>query len=278
MNLMRKAAVTYARRGWHVLPLFGLTPNGCACGRDVCGSPGKHPQYHLAPNGLKNSTTDEATIDRWFSIDPSINIGIRTGAVSGIVVVDLDVDHGGFESFADLDDRYGRHEPTVLAITGGGGLHYYFRHPGGEVRNSASSLGPGIDVRGDGGFVVAPPSIHHTGAIYQWDGEGHPAYRTPSPLPDWVQTRTYQPTAPRTSIRREVTLPGDVPPISEGGRNMTLASYAGKLRFQGADEETIRTELLRINAHACNPPLPEREVVRIASSIARYPAGMETRV
>ena len=266
-------AVRYARLGWHVLPLNFLTDAGCSCGKPDCGSPGKHPFSRLAPHGLKDATIDPATIAGWFRQHPQLNLGIRTGAVSGIVVVDLDWDHEGIESFADLEKRYGNHPPTVAVMTGGGGLHLYFRHPGGEVRNSASTLGPGVDVRGDGGFVVAPPSTHSSGTPYRWDGEGTPGRRDLAPMPPWVTARAIPPTSSRRYTPSTVTLPGRFAPIPEGQRNSGLASIAGKARRMGADEQQLDEIVRKANAEACHPPLPEREVEAIARSIARYEPG-----
>jgi hypothetical protein len=95
------------------------------------------------------------------------NIGIVTGAASGIVVIDVDA--GGEETLARLEREHGPLPPTVMARTGGGGRHIYFRHPGVPVKNDVKKrLAPGVDIRGDDGFVVAPPSLHKSGNLYEW--------------------------------------------------------------------------------------------------------------
>ena len=157
------AALDYADRGWAVLPIHSTNGRGCSCGQGDCPSPGKHPR---TMHGVNEATIDEATIREWWSRWPGSNIGIATGAVSGIVVLDIDPRHGGEDSLARLHDG----EPpgqTLQTRTGGGGLHFYFLHPGDTVRNRAGLM-PGIDLRGDGGFVVAPPSVHVSGGQYQW--------------------------------------------------------------------------------------------------------------
>jgi hypothetical protein len=90
---------------------------------------------------------------------------------------------------AELQRRHGALPPSLAVHTGSGGSHYWFAHPGRHVHNSAGRLGPGIDVRGDGGYVIAPPSVHHTGRAYQW------ATRNPiAPLPEWVLESAPAPT------------------------------------------------------------------------------------
>jgi len=144
-----KAALAYARRG---VPVFPCEPGA------------KRP---LTRNGHWDATTDSRVIERWWKRWPSANVGIPTGKKSGVVVLDVDIDDGGLESLAKLE-RTGTPTPkTARARTGGGGIHVFFRNPSGtKIRNSAGLLGPGLDVRGDGGYVVVPPS--RTQGPYQW--------------------------------------------------------------------------------------------------------------
>ena len=126
---------------------------------------GKRP---LTKRGVHDATTDVLAIEQLFDRQPDANIGIATGALNGLVVLDIDPDHGGEQSLRALLEQYGPLSPTLCVATGGGGRHLYFRHPGGTVRNSAGRLGAGLDIRGDGGYVVAPPSIHESGHRYRW--------------------------------------------------------------------------------------------------------------
>jgi hypothetical protein len=107
---------------------------------------------------------------------------VRTGAESGIVVLDIDPAHGGSRSIKALIDRHGDLSAVPRVRTGSGGWHLFFAHPGEPVQNSASRLGAGLDVRGDGGYVIAPPSEHGSGGHYRWEIE---AMALP-PLPDWL--------------------------------------------------------------------------------------------
>jgi hypothetical protein len=146
---LHNAALAYARRG---VPVFPCEPGA------------KRP---LTRNGHWDATTDSRVVERWWKRWPSANIGIPTGKESGVVVLDVDVDDGGPESLAKLEHAVEPTPKTARARTGGGGIHVFFRYPRGtEIRNSAGLLGPGLDVRGEGGYVVVPPS--RTKGPYQW--------------------------------------------------------------------------------------------------------------
>lgn len=186
------AALAYAGRGWYVFPLHTAIGGRCSCGDPTCGSVGKHPR---TKNGLRDATTDEPTIRRWWAKWPDANIGIATGAESGVVVLDVDANNGGEQSLLELKARHGPLPETVQAITGGG-RHVYSRHPGGEVRirNVVRVLGlPGLDLRGDGGYVVAPPSRHASGRQYLWELSSDPADVPLAPLPAWLRDLLCQP-------------------------------------------------------------------------------------
>lgn len=165
MRSVLEAALAYAARGWLVFPCFGVVDGACTCSRgSACLNAGKHP---ITRNGLKDATTDAEQINEWFEQHPTANVAIVTGAASGIVVVDLDVKPGknGIESLDALNLDL---PPTAVVTTGSGGRHLYFAHPGGSVPCSSGKLGLGIDVRGDDGYVIAPPSRHVSGGVYAW--------------------------------------------------------------------------------------------------------------
>jgi Bifunctional DNA primase/polymerase, N-terminal len=154
------AALGYAREGMPVLPLH--TPAGkgsCSCGQADCDRVGKHPRWHprLITAGLHHSSTDAQRIDAWWSTWPQANVGIRTGIVCD--VCDIDTPAG----LAAVQDLVGEQVPTVL--TGSGGFHLYFAATGAGNR---TRLLPGVDWRGAGGYVVAPPSLHASGERYRW--------------------------------------------------------------------------------------------------------------
>lgn len=252
-------AIEYAQAGFPVLPLHYpvASQNGpvCSCGKADCKSPAKHPVGHLAPSGLKNATRDEAVIKKWFTETPW-NIGIVTGRASGIVVIDVDPRHGGDESLAKLEQEHGPLPPTCRFNTGGGGQHILFRHPGQPVPNTAGTIAAGIDVRGDGGFIIAPPSTHISGGVYSISTDAELA-----PPPDWLLKSTDQPTL-ITNWRQLADV------IPEGQRNDTLARLSGLLLGCGIDPHICLDLLLAYNEVHCSPPLESEEVAETVANIA----------
>lgn len=165
---MLEHALQYAAQGWAVLPLHSIANGRCTCGNPDCGSPGKHP---LISGGCKSATIDPQTIEGWWRAHPAANIGIATGQISRLVVVDVDTGEGkvGFESLAALEETREKLPHSARVRTGSGGLHIYLAAPEAEICNRASKLAPNIDIRGKGGYVVAPPSLHLSGNTYSWE-------------------------------------------------------------------------------------------------------------
>jgi len=167
-----EAALSYAARGWRVLPVWPMRDGRCACGPPLCANQGKHPLSRLAPNGSHSATTDAAVIAAWWADTPDANVGIATGQESGIWVLDVDPRHGGDVTLESLESKHGRLPQSLRARTGSGGGHIVFIHPrDGRLSNSSGRLGPGLDVRGDGGYIVAAPSNHSSGGTYAWEDE-----------------------------------------------------------------------------------------------------------
>jgi hypothetical protein len=161
------AALAYAAKGWHVFPVHSISNGKCTCGKQECEHAGKHPRTQ---HGLHDTTIDPETIKRWWAFAwPDANIGIATGEVSGIVVLDIDPRHGGDKSLAEIEERFGRLPNTLRSKTGGGGWHFFFRHPGHYVKSI--TIMPGVDIKADGGYAVAPPSLHISGKSYEWEEE-----------------------------------------------------------------------------------------------------------
>lgn len=171
-----RVALDYARLGWPVLPLTWPEGSECSCPRNAttrgkdgaCHSPGKHP---LTPHGLHDASTDETVIREWWRRWPKANIGIATGTASGLLALDIDPRNGGEDTFGALVNQLGALPETPAVETGGGGMHYYFVKPEGVL---GAKLGPGIDIKCDGGYVVAPPSQHVSGGAYVWRAECSP--------------------------------------------------------------------------------------------------------
>ncbi|WP_338834089.1 phage/plasmid primase, P4 family [Bradyrhizobium septentrionale] len=161
---LMKQALRYASTGLHVIPVHSVRDGLCSCRKGVeCAKPGKHP---ITSRGVKDATTDRKAIKQWWTANPDANIGIATGKISNLVVVDIDGEEGK-HSFGELVKKHGK-LPRTPKVKTGNGVHYYLRPGDKLVRNSVSDLGKGIDIRGDGGYVVAPGSVHQSGKLYDF--------------------------------------------------------------------------------------------------------------
>ena len=167
------AAVAYARKGWAVFPLHEILPDGrCSCVQGAAcptKNRGKHPRTR---HGFKEASSDERQVLEWWTAWPGANIGLATGRASGVYVLDIDVkpDQDGFASLNGVEAEIGAAPETLSAETGTGGRHLYFAAadvPADRRVTIGQGLKPGIDLRGDGGYVVLPPSCNASGA-YRW--------------------------------------------------------------------------------------------------------------
>lgn len=182
-NPTLEAALQYARRGWSVIAVHSIRAGRCTCGNADCASPGKHP---IGPwkHRQKSRATEAKMVEQW-QRTPWANVGIVTGAVSGMIVLDVD-DITKLDQAQDLLAAV-QSISTPVAITGreGVGLHIYLRHPGGTLGNFAKHI-EGMDGRGDGGFVVAPPSTHASGKQYRWASEAYDGTNVLAEAPEAV--------------------------------------------------------------------------------------------
>lgn len=265
LSRLGRAARWYAvERGWRVFPLHSIRSQGsvCSCGKRACTAPGKHPR---TPRGCLDATTDVAQITAWWEQWPDAGVGIATGG--GLIVIDVDPRHDGDDTMRELAGRLGPLPDTVEALTGGGGRHVYLTAPEG-VRNSASALGPGVDVRGEGGYVVAPPSVHASGRAYGWEASSRPEEVPVAAVPaGWLSAMT-----PRPRLR--VVAGGKGEPFPEGERNNSLYRRACSMRSAGFDRDAILAAITAENEARCVPPLDPAEVKGIAESAARHPEGL----
>jgi len=217
---------------------------------------------------LKDATLDRPQVKEWWDLDPGANVGIATGIVSDLLVLDVDVDKNGFKSLVALEQDHGELPPTITANTGGGGKHYYFKSPDRKLKNKVG-FRPGLDIRTDGGYVVAPPSSHVSGKSYAW--ENSPADQEPADAPDWLIKVITSKEKKARKAQKSKNGTGDTQ-VPEGGRNDYLTSMAGLLRRGGLSEAEIIPALLEVNHTRCDPPLSDDEVEEIACSICGYPA------
>ena len=161
----------YIARRWRVFPCWTVDEDGhCTCPLGgACPNIGKHPIGDLVPNGFKDASCDPAKIDEWWGPGtPPRNIAIATGTVSLLTIVDVDGGPGkvGVDTWLELIDEHGE-PPTLKAKTGGGGYHFFFQYTK-ALKTGNNRLGKHVDVKNDGGYIIAPPSRHRTGGRYEW--------------------------------------------------------------------------------------------------------------
>lgn len=243
-----EAALGYAELGYPVFP--------CAAGT-------KRP---LTPNGFLDAVTDADQIERWWSERPNANIAIAT---QGLLVVDLDSADNTW--LADEPDKQMDLSSGAVSLTASGGRHFIFRQPDGRNwRNTTGTLAPRVDTRADGGYIVVPPSKLEGGRAYCWAPDlelNVPPSQLPEP-PPWLVRELdriaggshSEPTVGDVSANR----------IPSGQRNSTLAKLAGSMRRVGMSQSEIFAAIKQANSDRCHPPLPDREVERIAASVSRY--------
>jgi hypothetical protein len=223
-------------RSWYVLPVQAR---------------GKTPLIAAWP---QKASRDAATVAGWVKQFAGCNWGVLTGRRSKLFVLDCDGEAGKRELLAFA--RIGLLLPATLTVCTGRGKHFYFRLPDGwRVPNSVGKVAPGLDIRGDGGFVVMPPSTHESGERYRYECDHVPV----SEAPQWLISRVASPSLSTPTS------------IHEGFRNDDLTRIAGRHRRRGATQEQIAAILLRANESRCHRPLERDEVLRIAASVSRYP-------
>jgi predicted P-loop ATPase len=230
----------------------------CSCGNAKCNAPAKHPAN---PNGLTGATQDKEQIGRWFG--NGHNIGLAVGPEH--VVIDVDPRNGGEITLVELQLKYEDLPPTLTCRTGGGGWHFYFRTPVPIRCDSLGRvLGKGIDIKGNGGYVIAPPSVHESMQLYYFD-ESKP--RVMEDCPKWLLDLM---TADRNGETKLLPPAATADFIVSGARNVALARMAGAMRRQGIDRATIVQALIAENRLKCRPPLSKEEVIKCATSISKY--------
>ncbi len=239
-----------------------------------------HRATKLAAVKWKPFQTAHATPDqirKWWSRWPEANPAAITGAISGVWVLDIDGDDGR-ASLARWIDRYGALPRTWRTITRRG-EHFWFRWPADRVvRNTSGVVAPHVDVRGRGGLIVAPGSIHASGHVYTWATDGGPETVPLAPAPGWLLDRVAPRLRPPAMVR-----PLSAPAVAgtwprrlverivfdelaalartgEGGRNATLnlaAFRLGRLVAGGAMPESWARHALAVAASSAGLPAPE---------------------
>jgi Bifunctional DNA primase/polymerase, N-terminal/Primase C terminal 1 (PriCT-1) len=250
----------YARLGWRVLPCHSALDGECSCARSANCRPGKHPRTE---HGLKDASGDDRQIEVWATQWPGCNWAVATGPQSGVFVLDVDGERGR-ASLDGLESKYGPLPATRISTTGRG-EHRWFGYPAGRsIRTSVGKIGRGLDVRGNGGYVLVPPSIHANGAPYKWRDANAPI----ADAPDWLMELLAE-----AARREQSLLPDHVSVLVEGKRNDGMFRFACALRRKGLTPERIASEVDAANLKRCKPPLRPEEIEGIVSKAARYPRG-----
>jgi len=242
MNSIKETALRMVKKGKSFIPVDRET---------------KKPIIPWREYQSRLPSSEEA--EAWFTPD-NINIGLITGRLSGYVVIDCDSKEA-IESFLQ---RYPDGNNTLQVQTGRG-RHFYFQYEEGIRNDTGTILGPEIDIRGEGGFVVVPPSRHTNGTQYKRINSNNAA-RLSDKLKEVLVSRSPIKTEPGDGDKPA----SGVDRITEGRRNSFLTSMAGVMRRQGLSQETILNSLKKLNGESCEPPLPDDEVQRISKSVGSY--------
>lgn len=218
-------------------------------------------------HGFKEASTTEAGIARLCSEYPdNSGIAVATGGMSGgLLVIDVDTRHNGDDTILELQQKYGRLPEGIRVKTPSGGRHYYLRLPPGITVRSRNGLWKGVDIKSEGGYVVAPPS---TGYSWAYDISGEEV----APIPAvWLQAIT---DAMDKGSSAQAAGPGFMLPdiLGEGERHDTMVRFAGQLRRGGLDTEIVYETLKMHNERRCKPPLEDSEIYTIAKTTSAWTA------
>lgn len=252
-NKYLSAALHFAQDlGWSVFPVSEIT---------------KKP---YTPHGCKDAKRDPQAIKAWWSRHPNASVGVATGAPSNLLVIDLDIDENkgldGMRELREWEHEHGELPDTVSAITGRGGSHLYYKYDGSEKYGNRTGILDGVDIRGDGGYVIAPPSLHPNGTEYQWENDPDEV-----PMSEITETVKEFLKIGKAAAGETFRLPDK---IGAGKRNDTIYRLACSMQAKGVSDETIFTACASENAARCTPPLEEMEVKRLVESALKYQKGI----
>ena len=241
---LQRAALDYVSKGFAIFPLAvqGKTP--------------------LTKNGVKDASNDPSTVQEWWDKNPNANIGLATGQVNNIVVIDMDVDEdrgiNGYDSIRDWERTNGALPDSWRSITGRGGYHLIYSTD--EKYKNRVNIIPGVDIRADGGYIVVPPSIHPNGTAYMW--EDGPEDTQLCQITDTV--RLFLSTGAKITSANKLIIPEKV---SEGSRNDTMFRIACSLQSKGLSDDAIFAACSKENEERFDPPLGDREITTIINGV-----------
>lgn len=259
MNEIFDAAIKYAKRGWSVFPV-------------------RKNKTPYTNNGFKDATTDPQVITNWWKKFPDANVAIATGSKSnGLVIIDIDIDEDkgihGDESFQDWCNDEGLYIDSLTAVSGRGGKHLYFT----STEKYGCKIGalPGVDIKGEGGYIIAPPSIHENGNAYFFDGDE-----------DEDEIVCLQEDSDAEYFFNEMfkgssgeNKPLEIPKeVNEGSRNDMIFKMAASLQARGTADDIILAACQGYNEKNCHPPLSDEELEGIVTNVLRrYEKGSQKK-
>ena len=253
-NRHLQAALRLAEKGMAVFP---------------CWPDKKNP---VCKHGLKDATTDTKIITAWWEAYPTANVAIATGRTSGVFVFDIDMKHGkdGERELRAIELQHGKLPPTVEFVTPSRGRHLWFRMPEQAIANSTDKIAAGLDIRGDGGYVLAPPShvVEDYGSgCYSWSVD---SAREFADAPQWLIDLACP---PQNVSQLDMRRPQDhwkriARGVGAGTRNMSAASLCGHLLRKGIDPETTLSLMLGWDL-MCEPPQGADAIVIVVESVLR---------
>ena len=265
---MLEQAIKYARMGLSVIPVHSVSNGKCSCGFPRCSSPGKHPRIKWKDNTKVAFTPEQ--LREWWEQFPESNVGIVTGEISGIVVIDVDGEEG-LKSMLDAGLDVNELPPTVKSKTGGGGLHLIYRYPEKGKAVTKSGILHKVDIRADGGFIVAPPSLHVSGNKYEWINsieDMDPAEFDFSLLPGVVES-SHEEKAPSQEAKVDLSSAWHsklIQGVESGGRNDAATRLAGRYFGMGMTSIEVRLMMRAWNTQN-SPPLSQKELDTVLNSI-----------
>lgn len=255
MNELLEAAKKYAKMGLAVFPLRVK---------------GKEP---ITENGFKDATTDLRIIERWWHDNPNCNIGIATGQMSdGLVAIDMDIDKekgkDGYHTFKKwCDDNYLILPDSWLSITGRGGYHLLYR----SRFPVPSKIGwlDDVDIRANGGYIVAPPSVHPNGTKYEWEDDPDECQLVST---DDIDVEFVMNSVIASNIKngQPLSVPDEIP---EGHRDEVMFKLACRYQSQGMHDSAMFAALMAENLERCKPPLTEKEIRKKVEQAQKYQKG-----
>lgn len=255
MNELREAALRYAEMGIAVFPLI------------------EKKKIPLTANGFKDATTDPEKIEEWWSVHPNANIGIATGEMSGgLVAIDMDIDKekdkDGYHSFLKwCDENFLVLPDSWLSITGRGGYHLFYK----SLFPVPSKIGwlEDVDIRANGGYIVAPPSIHPNGTKYEWeqDPQDYDLITTDDIDVEFVMNSIL---ADSKSNTEPLKVPEEIP---EGRRDEMMFKLACKYQAMGMSDSEMEAALKVANQERCKPPLTDKEIRQKLKQAQKYAKG-----